>query len=232
LPHTEAAKKHIDSFRIHLHWGDLPQTDEGFDGHYAGYPSKIRNQSFTANVSVLNNGSWQPQSASQIQNARLFSAIDKTLKEHQVIDVKSIEQFRPISVVPEDEELDLGLKTRNGFVKLTLASPGAAFGHQEYPRRLSETLESNAKAKAKKKKNLPKAPYTPLLNKVSIDYTASSIMPMNAPSGARIEKHSEKVHRLHPFGAEKVYPNLRGGAVAFFKTFDHDGTLSIEVHVS
>lgn len=225
----EAAKKNIDSFRFHLHWGDLPQGEDGFDEHYTGYPSKIRNQSFAAKVSVLNNGSWQPQSTSQIQNAPLFSTLDKKLKEHQVINVNSIEHFRPIDVDTDDSELDLGLKTRNGFVKLTLSSPDAAFGHQEYPLRLTETLESNAKAKPKKKKNLPKAPYTPLLNKISIDYVASSVMSMNAPSGAHIENYSEKVFRLHPFGADNIYPNLGGGAVSLFKPFGHDGNLLLGI---
>jgi hypothetical protein len=228
----EAAKKSIDSFRIHLHWGDLPQIEDGFDGHYSGYKSKFKNQSFSAKVSILNNGSWLPKSSSQVQSAQLFSATDKRLKEHQAIDVRSIEHFRPIEVDIQDDELDLGLTTRNGFLKLTLASPDAAFGHQEYPFRVTETLESNSKAKAKKKKNIPNTPYTPLLNKVSIDYTASSTMPMNTPSGAGNEKFPEKVFRLHPFGAEEVYPNIGGGAVPLFKPYVHDGNFLLGVSAS
>lgn len=221
----EAARKKIDRFRVHLYWGDLPRTEDGFDGHYAGYPSKIRNQSFTANVSILSNGSWQPQSHSQIQNARLFSAVDKKLKEHQVIEVESVELFKPVSLELGDGELDLGLKTRNGFLKLALASPDAAFGHNEYPLRLTETLESNAKARPKKRKTLPKPPYTPMLNKLSVDYSASSTLAMNASNTRQAEKHAEKVFRLHPFGAEQVYPNVSGAALSFFKPFDYDGNL-------
>lgn len=228
----EPARKKIDSFKMHLHWGELPKGEEGFDSHYSGYPVKIKNSSFTANVSILNNGSWQPQLKSKIQNTKLFSTLDKRLKEHQVIDVNSVEYFRPIRVDMADTELDLGLKTRNGFIKLTIASPDVAFGHQIYPQQLSATLEKNAKARAKKKKNLPQAPYTPLLDKISIDYTASSTMSMSSPSGSRTENSPEKIYRLHPFGTEKVYPNLGGGAVPFFKPFDHDGNLIIGITAS
>lgn len=232
LSAPEAVKKNVDAFRIHMHWGDLPRGEEGFDGHYAGYKTKLKNQSFSVNIGVLRNGSWQPQSASQIQNAKLFSARDKKLKDHQVIDIESVEHFRPIRADLDDDELNLGLKTRSGFVKLTLASPDIGFGHQEYPLKLSETVETNAKARAKKKKNLPNPPYTPILNKVSVDYTASSIMSMSAPSGTHQEKFSEKVFRLHPFGAEKVYPNLSGGSVPLFKSFDHDGSFLLGISAS
>ncbi len=232
LSAPEAARKKIDKFRVHLHWGDLPNTDDGFDGHYAGYPSKIKNHSFTTNVSILNNGSWQPQTKSQIQNCRLFTSVDKKLKDHQAIDIENVELFKPISMGIADEELDLGLKTRNGFLKLTLASPESAFGHQEYPLRLSETLESNAKARPKKKKSLPKAPYTPMLNKVSIDYGASSTFSISGSAAAQTEDFAEKVYRLHPFGSEQIYPNDAGGTRAFFKPFDHDGNLLLGINTS
>ncbi|MFT4861924.1 MAG: hypothetical protein ACI95C_001136 [Pseudohongiellaceae bacterium] len=228
----EAAKKNIDSFRIHLSWGDLPKSEDGFDGHYSGYKTKFKNSSFTANISILNNGSWQPNSLSQIQNTQLFSARDKKLKEHQIISVQAVEHFRPVEVDVADDELDLGLKTRNGFVKLTIASPDTAFGHIEYPLKLSETLEKNARARPKKKANLPNFPYTPLLNKVSIDYVASSTMAMSAPSGAKIDKFSDKVFRLHPFGVEKVYPNIKGGLIQLLKPFENDGNLLIGLSAS
>lgn len=223
----EAAKKNIDSFCIHLNWGDLPKSEDGFDGHYSGYKTKYKNHSFTVNISILNNGRWQPSSLAQIQNAPLFSARDKKLKEHQTVQVQAVEHFRPIAVDVADDELDLGLKTRNGFVKLTIASPDPAFGHSEYPLKLSETLEKNARARSKKKASLPNFPYTPLLNKVSIDYVASSTMSMSSPSGATIDKFSDKVFRLHPFGVEKVYPSAKGGLVQLLKPFEYDGNLLI-----
>lgn len=228
LAAPEAAQKAISSFAIHLYWGDLPQGEEGFDGHYEGYASKFRNQSFTAAVNVLNNGSWQPQSASQIQLAPLFSTQGKKLKEHQLIKVQSAEYLRPVDIDLTSTEMDLGLRTRNGFVKLTLASPDGAFGHQEFPLKLSETLESNAKKKrAKKKSKLPRAPYTPLLNKISVDYTATSTMKMSSQSRKSQDRHPDKIFRLHPFGAEPIFPNVGGSAIQLFKPFSHDGNLFI-----
>ncbi len=223
----EAAKKQVTDLTIHLQWGDLPSGEDGFDGHYKGYSTKFRNASFSGNVSVLSNGSWQPQSLAQTQNVALFTWRDKKLCEQQSIRVEAADYLRPIDMDAEYDELDLGLKTRNGFIKLALATPDSGFGHHEYPVQLSGTLESNAKKRVKKKSKLPNAPYTPLLNRISIDYSASSTLSMNRQSKAHKEKHPEKVFRLHPFGAEKIYPSLHGGAVSLLKPFDRDGNLLI-----
>lgn len=224
LSAPEAARKPLTRFGIHLHWGDLPQGDEGFDGHYAGYRSRFRNGSFTAKVNVLTNGGWQPKSEAQIQSAALFSAQGKKLNEHQYINVESADYLRPVAI--DEEAFDLGLRTRNGFIKLTLATPDAAFGHQQYPVKLSETLESNAKTKrVKKKRNLPNPPYTPLLNKIAIDYSATSTLNMNSQSDNQGERHPERIYRLHAFGTQAIYPNTGGGEIQFFKPFDHDGNL-------
>lgn len=228
LASPEAAKKLVSEFTIHLHWGDLPSGEEGFDGHYEGYSSKFRNSSFTARVNVLSNGSWQPQSSAQIQTAPLFVARGKKLQEHQVIKVQSAEYLRPVELDTTETELDLGLRTRNGFIKLTLASPEAGFGHQEFPLKLSETLESNAKKRRVTKKNkLPRSPYTPLLNKLSVDYKATAILNINSTSSSDNIRHPDKLFRLHAFGAERVSPNGGNRSVRFFKPFDQDGNLLI-----
>jgi hypothetical protein len=223
----EAARKRITAFTVHLNWGDLPMGEDGFDGHYQGYASKIRNASFTTDVCVLSNGSWQPQSRAQIQNVPLFTWRDKKLLDQQTIKVEAAEYLRPIDPDAPYNELDLGLKTRNGFIKFSLASPESGFGHHEYPVQLSGTLESNAKKRVKKKSKLPNAPYTPLLNRISIDYSASSTINMNMQSKAGAEKNPETVYRLHPFGAEKVYPAANARALPILKPFDCDGSLLI-----
>jgi len=225
----EAAKKNVNGFRLHLDWGDLPIDEEGFDAHYQGYASRIRNGSFTANVSVLNNGTWQPQSQAQLQNVTLFESKDKKLLESKTINVEAAEYLRPVDMDAAETQLDLGLKTRNGFIKIALASPDVAFGHQEYPIKLSGTLEANAKKRVKKKSKLPNAPYTPLLNKISFDYSASSVLSLNAQGRSHEEKNPEQVYRLHAFGAEKIYPVNGSSEVQFLKPFDRDGNLLLGI---
>ncbi|MCG8415967.1 MAG: baseplate J/gp47 family protein [Pseudomonadales bacterium] len=232
LASPEAARKHIDALCIHLHWGELPSGEEGFYGHYQGYPSKYRNESFTAKVTVLNSGSWQPVTPSQIQVAPLFQSAGRKLSEHQLIDVDSVEHLKPVDIDQLQEDFDLGLRTRSGFIKLTLASPGTAFGHQEYPLRLTETIEANSKKKMGKRNKLPKSPYTPLLNKLSVDYIASSTISMRTAPNEKIDAHSEQVYRIHPFGVEKIYPDAGRSEKGIFKPFEQDGHLLIGVSAS
>ncbi len=232
LASPEAARKHIDALCIHLHWGELPSGEEGFYGHYQGYPSKYKNESFTAKVNVLNSGSWQPVTASQIQVAPLFQSSGRKLSEHQIIDVDSVEHLKPVDTDQLQEDFDLGLRTRSGFIKLTLASPEAAFGHHEYPMRLTETIEANSRKKMGKRSNLPKSPYTPLLNKLSVDYIASSTISMRTAPDEKVDTQSEQVYRIHPFGTEKIYPDVGRSENGIFKPFEQDGHLLIGISAS
>ena len=229
LASPEAAAKHVDALRIHLHWGELPAGEEGFYGHYQGYPSKYRNQSFKTKLTMLSSGTWQPAVANQVQEAPLFASIGRKLSSHQLIDVESVEYLRPVNIDQVQTAFDLGLKTRSGFVKLALSSPNSGFGHQEYPFRLTETLEKNSKQRLGKKGKLPKMPYTPLLNKLSIDYIASTVIPIRSAFKGQVDEYAERVYRAHPFGVENIYPSTQISDNSFFKPFNADGNLLIGI---
>ncbi len=228
----EAAIKNVDAFRVRLHWGELPAGEEGFRGHYKGYPTKYENESFQAKVTVLNSGSWQPAAQSQIQKVALFNSFDRKLSEHQLIDVESVEHLKPVELAELQEGFGLGLRTRSGFVKLSLASPGTAFGHEDFPIHLSQTLETNSKKRLGKRNKLPKAPYTPLLNKLSVDYIASTTISIRSGKGSVEDSLTEKVYRTHPFGIEHIFPVSGRGEHRFFKPFGNDGNLLIGLSAS
>tara|TARA_B100001250_G_scaffold71778_1_gene58088 strand:+ start:2393 stop:6508 length:4116 start_codon:yes stop_codon:yes gene_type:complete len=228
----ELVKKNVKKLWINLNWGELPNDEEGFSGHYKGYVSEFKNNSFTAKLNVLSNGSWQPQSMRHSQTAPLFNYQGKKLSESQLIEVQAVDLLKPMGIDAAENELDLGLKTRNGFIKLTLDSPEGAFGHQEYPLRLTEIIEANSKFFVRKKQALPKSPYTPLLNQISFDYIASSEVSMQPKNNNEPSETSDKLYRLHEFGAEKLTPNSTGKPINLFRPVDFDGHLFLGISAS
>ena len=228
----EIVKKNLKKLWLNLNWGELPADDNGFTGHYSGYLLGYKNHSFKARINVLSNGAWQPSSLSHSQTASLFHYQGTALNESQSIQVEAIDLLKPMSVEAGENELDLGLKTRNGFIKLTLTSPKGAFGHQEYPFRLTEAIESNHKFFVRKKKTVPNPPYTPLLNQLSIDYISSSSIGGRPINNAETEEFSDKIYRLHEFGVEQFSPNASGKPIDFLKPIDFDGQLFLGISAS
>ena len=228
----EIIKKNLKKLWLNLNWGELPTDDNGFTGHYSGYLMRYKNHSFKARLNVLSNGAWQPLSLSHSQTASLFNYHGTALNENQSIQVDAVDLLKPMSADAGENELDLGLKTRNGFIKLTLTSPKGAFGHQEYPFRLTEAIEANHKFFVRKKKAVPNPPYTPLLNQLSIDYIASSSIGGHPINNAESEEIADKIYRLHEFGVEQVAPNTSGKPIDFLKPIDYDGQLFLGISAS
>ncbi len=83
---------------------------------------------------------------------------------------------------------------RRGFLRLVLTGPQKAFGHEVYPKIFTEQVIAVNKDSAVN--SLPNEPYTPLLQPLSYDYTASvSITP-----GASNDSSSGQFFLVFPFG--------------------------------
>ncbi len=232
LGSQEAASKPIDAIRINLQWGELPTGEEGFYGHYQGYPSRYRNDVFSARVNILNSGIWRPTALNHMQETKLFTSVGNKVSSHHVINVDAVEYLSPIPLDELKDTFNLGLQTRGGFIKVSLSGPESAFGHQQYPVKLTETLEQNSKKRASKKTKLPKMPYTPLINSLSIDYIASTRISLRSGLPEEAGKYTDEVRRSHPFGVEKIYPTKGSMGNDFFKPFNADGNLLIGISAS
>ncbi len=203
----EFARKTVTRAQINLNWSELPQTLDGFRSHYYGYPQDYDNACFQVSLSTLRNGTWEPDSTETSTQQPLFAAIPGTnqLKAETALPMQLKNSFKPIRPDLVEEDYVLNVKSQNGFVKWSLIAPQEAFGHGIYPALLTQNLMNNAKRK--KSNFLPNAPYTPMINKISLDYEARSVIRLENSGTIQANKHiedvwQERMFHLHPFGTE------------------------------
>lgn len=165
----EVFGKSPKAVELNFNWHGLPEASKGFGDHYNEYGTtpERKNQSFTAAVDFLDQKTWKPISSAK----SLFEGAD----DHLLESAKTIDLSEPawdaITKDPDLENLQGWSPASNrGFLRLKLNSPD--FGHKEYPRIFaSEAL--------KKTPALPKEPYTPELQSVSLNYTAEEELNLN-----------------------------------------------------
>ncbi|PZX49873.1 baseplate J/gp47 family protein [Algoriphagus chordae] len=149
---------------LNFKWHGLPEDSKGFTDQYTGYVPVRNNQSFKAAVDFLDQKTWKPLSTSM----SLFEGADN----HFLNPNKTIDLTEPAwESINKDPELDnftgWSPASNRGFLRLKLNSPD--FGHKEYP--LIFATQALATTPV-----LPKEPYTPELQSVSLDYTAEETL--------------------------------------------------------
>lgn len=218
----ELAGKSLRALRLNLRWGQLPGEEGGFAAHYLAYPGEWSAAGFQVRPEILRDGRWRGGTSGNLQ---LFQG------ERHVRDTISL-------VLPETDlalyhrpqargqgPLVYGTTTRNGFFRLELCAPNAAFGHALYARLLSEALTANARLKrAKLAVPLPQEPYTPTVEQLSLDYIASQRISLKqmAESSA-----SGQLFHLYPFGYDtpRARPGMDG--VPLLPRYFYDGNLYV-----
>lgn len=217
----ELATKPLRSLRLRVRWGQLPSGAGGFAERYRGYPGQWGTDSFAVRSAVLSDGQWRESGAGAL---RLFRGERRPQPEASVDFPESDLGLyvRPLEHAPQPFELLPG--TRSGFFRLQLCAPQAAFGHAEYPRLLSEALTLNARLKkAKLSVPLPQQPYTPVIEQVSVDYTATDVLTLQ---GADARHCGGRLFHLYPFGQDAAVSSA-GGTATLLPRFAHDGNLYV-----
>lgn len=198
IANEEIARKSLNQLSLHLDWGNLPRSSDGFRQHYAHYPYRYTNTSFRIHAEVLNNGQWVEFGPADIP---LFTPASGALHHNRHLHFPNMKNgYTPVTQpwprVPHSNQSGL----RNGLFKLMLTGPEPAFGHKDYAPLLSDTLTYNVAKKHKR--TLPDQPYTPLVTRIAIDYSAESTIDLLSTDR---HNQSEIVH-LHPFGENIIYP--------------------------
>ena len=230
----ETAIKKISAFKLNLLWGNLPGGEGGFSKYYEAYGMIFDDSLFKADVSVLKNGKWLPKT-NERKKVNLFRTIfhenysekagggispEITLNTHGDVFIK------PPKRIIHDEEFGYSLKSKGGFIKITLTDPDYAFGHKDYPLILSKVLTANSRLKKKQKLfPRPELPYTPLLNSISIDYQA--VARVSFKMRQNDEDISENVIHIHPFGKESIFYDGKVKLNRFLPEIDSDGNIYI-----
>ena len=222
--HADWQHKQLLELELELHWAQLPDHNNGFAGHYAGYNEPgntsepaIGNQSFTAQLDLLDNGQWQTltEQAQHSHHCALFANLagSERLAPHQQLVFNDIRAFRL-------HRTQAGMPYQNsateGFFRLMLCQPAMAFGHSRYATALSSTLLYNARHK--KPQPLPLAPYAPQLQRFSLNYRArADIYTRQDPAPGS----QDRLLQLYPFGQRQSYPSAERSAVRLLPYFAH-----------
>jgi len=217
---NEVFRKKLDDLSFTFHWADLPEDPNGFEGHYSGYASAPpTNSSHLANLAILNNGQWIPQSFDAFDNLQLFKTQGTGLLMEPFDTETTSTNKQRIKVnrnpnLPTFQQYEQSVK--QGFVKLVLGTQ--TFGHKEYPELyLNKTIEKS-KSVNPESVQLPNPPYTPTLQSLALNYTTSVNVDISEPNGV------EQFFHIGPFGqAEADY----SGEMSLLPQFHDEGYLYI-----
>jgi hypothetical protein len=232
---AEAASKNLSSFDVNIEWGALPAESGGFPAYYHGYEGAVEAEQYLATVTVLADGQWAPSEEKAQPAVQLFRAAHPNSANKQVdkrIELPCdgvIHRFKPGNV--QASSFAYSQASRSGFFKFTLASPKFAFGHREYPQAMARALKRNMKQKdGPTSDSTPNLPYTPLVNAISVDYSASSKIDLEQLGNGATSLSNAFMH-LHPFGWELLGSSTESG-VTLVRGFRDDGYLYIGLSAS
>jgi hypothetical protein len=236
----ELACKPLRELRLHLRWGGLPADPGGFATHYADWPTAGDNFSFRALPGVLRDGRWvsaerPPGSDAAPQGEPLFAADDPAgaLAPDAAISFPPAllaQHYQPLPGALPTQAPAFDIGARGALLRLTLSAPGTAFGHGEYASVLTEVVSSNARRRRLARSTpLPRAPYTPLLEGLTLDYRSQVSLHLDTDHAG---DDGQRLYHLHPFGVQCVHPQPQGGARRLLPPVAHDGMLFIGLHAS
>nr|WP_297526295.1 hypothetical protein [uncultured Roseateles sp.] len=224
----EAARKTLDRLSLDIEWGGLPLEPGGFDTHYAGYGGpagkELRQGRFTTAIAWLRDSQWQAcanRSAQQPLFADPTPAGELVAAQHIEVDPGSV---RKLSRATEEDWSTMAIP-RNGLCRLQLSGPRAAFGHAAYPIELAATVAANARTR--RPSPLPNPPYTPVIERLWLNYEAASVIALDRDDDPPEGVDGERLFHLHPFGLQTLYSAVSGGGHDLLPRLGADGNLYI-----
>jgi len=220
---------------LHLQWGGLPQDAGGFAQHYSAYGAEQSQGPYTAAFSILRGGGWKPcAGVSSCQPLFDDAGGEGPLRENQRIEIDeaSVRSHARASSAP----LVLGSGTRDGLVRLQITNPPGAFGHAAYAPLLSQAVTTRTRLLKRGAVALPNPPYTPVLERFSLDYSASTTLrPTTEPKGHGATDgpgDAERLLHIHPFGLSELRPDADTRFHGVLPPMRSDGNLCIGLQAS
>jgi hypothetical protein len=221
---AEAASKRLTGAELVLEWGGLPRVAGGLRAYYAGYEDEPFDDVRCA-LSVMADGRWQPSEVQGPPQHVLFAGNPAgrhgRIAPIEVVDLAPLLHLQHPLPPAAVQAFAYSPGVTGGFFRLTLAESEFAFGHRDYPRQLAAVLTYNSQSRYLRRREAlppPNPPYTPVVETVSLNYTASAtVQATPAPAG-------EAFLRLHPFGWEAARGGSEGGDL-LLPPLDYSGNL-------
>ena len=218
----EMAVKNTQSFDVHLRWGQLPAHAQGMKGHYAAYGEGIDNASFRVKARYLSDYQWK-----DCGEYPLFGAAPNApLTAETVfrgIDLKKM----PAARLPEDL-YEYTIHAKTGFAGFILTAPGMGFGEKRYRTLFSNHILKKTLAKnipfLKKERPEPNAPVSPLIERITLSYTAEETLDLRQRSSGQTA-----FYHISPFGNRRVLPATDNRAVTPVYTTSVDAGLLVQL---
>ncbi|MDO9554654.1 hypothetical protein [Rhodonellum sp.] len=195
-------QKYLSELTINYKWSALPQDRLGFKSYYSSYPYGIDNDAFVADISIQK-GKKQVVNTGKNEKFQLFKTDERGdgpyLNPYRTQEVKLIcFDFTEGAGLTEVE------RSRNELsMLLTLIAPSQAFGHHVFSELYANASIENSRFK-RKNVDLPRQPYTPVLEHLLIDYKNQAKENLSRENAGK--NQSIKLFHLHPFGHVLVYP--------------------------
>lgn len=235
VSHPEAFNKNIDTVSLELTWEQLPDMPYGFHDYYSGYPGSIDNQSFKVRLYELSESRWTPLEKKERYLFRTERQRDPSKPElaSRLADVTRIDKISLVntSVVDRPDEIytvpEYTSRTSRGFLKIALTSPENAFGHKQYPLLMSNTFLQNAKVKKLKQMvSMPDEPYTPLVQRLTMDYRQS----FNKTVKENTERGGIDLYHIRTFDESVIInADLQDDTEYLFPQTNHPGQITFEI---
>ncbi len=206
----EAVAKFLTRFSCRLEWVGLPAEKRGFAAYYEGYEQHFSNDGFVVGLNALSDRQWLPLSSHKPLMMPLFRQRlpDEVLVDYTDVDFSAIcASLHPVTL--SETEFRFDAMAKDGFFRISLRGPSAAFGHGSYAQALSSAVNQQALAQRGIVKRLlrrstdtvpmPKAPWLPTLGGIYCSYSAqSSVIAGNMAKG--VSATGDALFHLHPLG--------------------------------
>ena len=217
LGSQEIFKKNIAELDIEIEWFDLPKTPGLFNQKYEDY--NIKYDDFNVRIGNLSDGEFKLEPFIR----PLFQTIDRIgsdkLKDEYLYTHYHLnhEDLKNLGYKTNDYleyQNEFNSKTNSGYLKIILETPEDGFGQKRYQEILSKHMLKNARLINKalvtdENENepdiyFPSMPEVPLISNIFVKYTAKDTIDLTQEN-----ETFQEVNHIHPFGYEKIYPNLK-----------------------
>ncbi len=221
----EMAIKNVSNIDLFVKWNQLPLHPKGLKGHYAAYPGNMHNDSFKVRTRYLSDNNWFPTTWKNTFSLFRDAETEDPTASKMDKAVSNTSDFRKIFVkkmVPfqfSEEAYKYTIKTRTGFIKMTLESPDMGFGNQEYRDLFTERMMM----KKWRKKRLPPLlqPIFPHVENMTLNYRSEDIIDLRKNT-----RNSQViVDQLHPFGVVSSLDSSTNTGIPFVFSQETDASI-------
>lgn len=216
----EAAKKQVSSFSVNIVWKDLPPGAGGYSSIFSAYGLDVTNRSFLVKSSALIDNVWK---ATGVSHLFCENDADNSLLPQSTLNLLSSDKTTAIQPRVTENDYNTKQSLRNGFYEIKLIAPDSGFGHSIYPTILTQNLTQ--RLSQKKPMILPPAPISPMVEKLTVSYSASEQIDLAQPAPSS-KTSSKYFHCIDHQGIELSNAKDRLNT-PLMPSFHHTGNLLI-----